>query len=105
MLLSFWLLVLSSDSDNWQIRFLSSSTGLPVNWYSEPGSQLTTMPFWESKNPEDPMQYFWELLMEFAGHIIKVILDYPKESECPMGHCASHEYESWEMLEEAMGHS
>lgn len=105
VLLSFWLIVLSSYSDNWQIRFLSSSTGLSINWYSEASNWLTTMPFWVGKNPEDPIKYLCKLLMESEGYIIKVILDYLKESECPVGHFASHAYEPWEMQKEAMGHS
>lgn len=59
------------------------------------------MPLQKSKNPEDPIQYLWELSMEPSGLIIKVILDYLQESECPMEHFASHSNESWGMLEEA----
>lgn len=89
----FKVWALSSYADNWQIRFLSSSTGLPINWYSEASNWLTTMPFWVSKNPEDPIKYLFKLLIGSAGYILKVILDYLKESVYHVGYFASHAYE------------
>lgn len=37
--------------------------------------------------------------MESASYIMKLILDYLKESECRVGHLASHAYESGNAIE------